>query len=120
VAIEEEPIFRPTGLDHILLNVSDPDKSIAHYRKFLGQPMPGNNNRTWFQVGASRIGLLQTPTGERSGVNHFAVSAASFNYDTAIRRLQQIGARVESSEVAGAAQFRDPDGLLIQVMGPRQ
>jgi len=28
-------------------------------------------------------------------------------------------ATVEDSEIAGAPQFRDPDGLLIQVMGPR-
>ena len=119
VALNEEPIFRPTGLDHILLHVSDPEKSVAHYRKFLGQPMPGNNGRIWFQVGPSRIGLLRTPVGEASGVDHFCVSAATFNYDDAVRKLRQIGAKVENPEVAGAPQFRDPDGLLIQVMGPR-
>src|SRR5207247_1240005 len=91
VPIEGEPIFRPTGMDHILLNVTDADKSVAHYRKFLGQPTPGNNGRIWFQVGASRIGLLPTPAGERAGVNHFCVSAAPFNYAEAVRRLQQMG-----------------------------
>jgi catechol 2,3-dioxygenase-like lactoylglutathione lyase family enzyme len=106
-------------LDHILLHVSDPEKSVAHYRKFLGEPMPGNNGRIWFQVGPSRIGLLRTPAGEATGVNHFCVSAAAFNYDDAVRKLRQIGAKVENPEVAGAPQFRDPDGLLIQVMSPR-
>jgi catechol 2,3-dioxygenase-like lactoylglutathione lyase family enzyme len=114
--IQDEPIFRATGLDHILLNVTDLDKSVAFYRKFLGQPSPGNNNPIWFQLGPSRVGLLQTPSGQRSGVNHFCVSATAFDYDTAIRKLQQLGAKVESPEIAGAAEFRDPDGLLIQVM----
>ena len=73
----------------------------------------------WFQVGISRIGLLQTAAGQRAGVDHFCVSATAYDYDAVVRKLQQIGVKVESPEVAGAAEFRDPDGLLIQVMGPR-
>jgi catechol 2,3-dioxygenase-like lactoylglutathione lyase family enzyme len=117
--MQEEPIFRPAALDHVLLNVADPEKSAAFYQKFLGPPAQRNNNRIWFQIGTSRIGLLQTPAGQRPGVNHFCVSAAAFNYDLAISRLKQMGAKIETPEVAGAAEFRDPDGSLIQVMGPR-
>ena len=65
------------------------------------------------------IHVWRTPTGQRAGVNHFCVSAAEFSYDAVTRRLQQMGAKVEAPEVAGAAEFRDPDGSLIQVMGPR-
>ena len=118
VPMPEEPIFRPMALDHVLLNVTDPEKSAAFYQKFLGPPAR-NNNRIWFQIGASRIGLLQTPAGQRTGVNHFCVSAAAFNYEAVVRRLQQMGAKVEAPEVAGSAEFRDPDGSLLQVMGPR-
>ena len=118
--IDGEPIFRPTGLDHILLNVTDLEKSVAFYQKFLGRLVPGNNNRAWFQVGPSRIGLSRTPAGERAGVSRVCVSASSFNYEAAIRSMQQMGAKVEPPEVAGAPEFRDPDGLLVQVMGPRQ
>jgi catechol 2,3-dioxygenase-like lactoylglutathione lyase family enzyme len=71
VPIEEEPIFHPTGMEHILLNVADPDKSAAFYQKFLGRPAPGNNNRIWFQVGSSRVGLLRTPEGQRAGSKPF-------------------------------------------------
>jgi len=117
VALETEPIFHATGLDHVLINVSDPEKSIAFYQKFLGKPMDGNNNRVWFQVGTSRVGLLRTPSGQKPGVNHFCVSAAPFNYDAAIAKLQQLGVKIEPPEVTGAAEFRDPDGLLIQVKG---
>ena len=115
--MQEAPVFRATGLDHVLLNVSDPEKSVAFYQRFLGKPSPGNNNRTWFQVGPSRIGLLRTPAGQRAGVNHFCVSAAAYNYDEVIRRLQQMGVETVAPEVAGAVEFRDPDGLLIQVIG---
>jgi len=114
-----QPIFRATGLDHILLNVSDPEKSAAFYEKIFGAVTQRNNNRIWFQAGRSRIGLLQVPAGEKPGVNHFCVSAAAFDYEAATKMLQSAGARVEKPEVASAPEFRDLDGLLVQVMTPR-
>ena len=113
-----EPIFRPTGLEHILLDVTDPEKSAAFYEKLFGPVTQRNNNRTWFQTGKSRIGLLAVANGKRPGVNHFCVSAAAFDYDAAMKKLEQAGAKPENPEVAGAPEFRDPDGILVQVMGP--
>ncbi|HEY6341675.1 MAG TPA: VOC family protein [Bryobacteraceae bacterium] len=112
-----QTIFHPLGLDHVLLNVPDPEKSAAFYEKILGPVAQRNNNRIWFQVGTSRIGLLKTPDGQRAGVNHFCVLAAGFDYDAAVKKLEQAGARIEMPEVAGAPEFRDPDGYLVQVMG---
>jgi len=114
IAMTDEPIFRATGMDHVVLNVAEPEKSIAFYQKFLGSPVR-NNNRIWFQVGASRIALQQTPAGQKPGVFYFCVTVAAFNVDAAARRLQQAGAKVESPEVAGTVRFRDLDGYLIQV-----
>jgi catechol 2,3-dioxygenase-like lactoylglutathione lyase family enzyme len=114
-----EAIFKPTGLDHILLNVSEPEKSALFYAKVFGPVTQRNNNRIWFQTGKSRIGLLKTPEGQRPGVNHYCVSAAAFDYAAVTKKLAQAGAKVESPEVASAPEFRDPDGFLIQVMGPK-
>lgn len=111
-----EPIFQATGLDHILLHVSDPEKSAAFYEKIFGRVAQRRNERIWFQVGKSRIGLLKTPDGQPGGVNHFCVAAERFNYADAIKKLEQAGANVETPEVAGAPEFRDPDGFLVQVM----
>jgi catechol 2,3-dioxygenase-like lactoylglutathione lyase family enzyme len=52
-------------------------------------------------------------------VNHYCVSAAPFNYDAVMKKLEQAGARLEEPEVKGAPEFRDPDGYLLQVMAPR-
>jgi catechol 2,3-dioxygenase-like lactoylglutathione lyase family enzyme len=114
-----QPVFRATGLDHILLNVSDPEKSTAFYEKIFGAVTRRNNNRIWFQAGKSRIGLLQVPAGQRPGVNHFCVAAAPFDYAAATKILQGTGARLEKPEVSGAPEFRDLDGLLVQVMSPQ-
>jgi len=119
VGLNEAPIFQATGLDHILLNVSDPEKSAGFYEKIFGPVTQRNNNRIWFQTGRSRIGLLQTPSGQKAGVNHFCVAAAAFEYAAVTKKLEQAGARVETPEVGGAPEFRDPDGFLVQVMQPR-
>ena len=119
LSIGGEPIFKPTGFDHILLNVTDPEKAAAFYEQVLGAVTQRNNDRTWFQVGKSRIGLLKTPSGQRPGVNHFCVSASSLNYDADLKKLEQAGAKLEPAEVAGSPEFRDPDGYLVQVMVPR-
>jgi len=43
------------------------------------------------------------------------VKADAFNAQLATRRLQQIGAKMETPEVPGTVRFRDLDGLMIQV-----
>jgi len=114
-----EPIFRPAGFDHILVNVTDVATSVAFYEKIFGPVVRRNNNRTWFQAGKTQVGLLETPAGQRAGVNHYCVSAAPFDYADATRKLEQAGASLVEPEVRGAPEFRDSDGYLIQVMGPR-
>jgi len=102
-----------------LLNVSDQEASAAFYARIFGPVAQRNNNRIWFRVGKSRVGLLKTPEGARAGVNHYCFSAEPFEYAAAVKRLGQAGAKVEEAEVAGAPEFRDPDGYLVQVMAQR-
>ena len=119
IALAGEPIFKATGIDHILLNVSDPEKSTAFFEKVLGPVTQRNNNRIWFQAGTGRIGLLQTPAGQKAGVNHYCVSTPAFDYAAVVKRLEGIGIKADPPEVAGAPEFRDPDGYRVQVMTPR-
>ena len=115
VVLQGEALFHPTGIEHVLLNVADPEASARFYEKVFGPVSLRNNNRVWFRVGRSRIGLLKTPEGQRPGVNHFCVSAEPFNYDAVVARLTALGAKVEPPELPGAPSFRDPDGMLVQV-----
>jgi catechol 2,3-dioxygenase-like lactoylglutathione lyase family enzyme len=115
VVLEGQAVFRPTGIEHVLLNVADPEASARFYEKVFGPVSQRGNNRIWFRLGRSRIGLLKTPDGQRSGVNHFCVSAEPFDYDTVVARLAALGAQIEPAELPGAPSFRDPDGMLVQV-----
>jgi catechol 2,3-dioxygenase-like lactoylglutathione lyase family enzyme len=115
VVLLEEAVFLPIGIEHVLLNVANPEASARFYEKVFGPVSRRNNDRIWFQLGRSRIGLLKTPDGQRPGVNHFCVSARPFDYNAAIARLAALGAKIEPQELPGAPSFRDPDGMLVQV-----
>jgi catechol 2,3-dioxygenase-like lactoylglutathione lyase family enzyme len=108
---EEPAALIPIGLDHILLNVSDPEKAAATYAQVLGPVVERATNRIWFQAGVSRIGLTQTPQGQRPGVNHFCLKAEKFDPAAAKKQLEQAGIKPEPT----GTEFRDPDGSLIQV-----
>jgi catechol 2,3-dioxygenase-like lactoylglutathione lyase family enzyme len=115
VVLKADAVFRPTGIEHVLLNVADPEASARFYEKVFGPVSLRRNNRLWFQAGRSRIGVLKTPDGQRPGVNHFCVSAEPFKYDAVVARLAALGAKIEPQELPGAPSFRDPDGMLVQV-----
>jgi catechol 2,3-dioxygenase-like lactoylglutathione lyase family enzyme len=119
IAVTEDSMFRPLAMDHVVFNVKELEKSAAFYPRFLGMPVQRSNDRIWFQIGTSRIGLQETPAGQRPGVQYVSVVVAPFAVETVTRRLQQIGAKLEASEIADTVRFRDPDGMLIQVTGSR-
>jgi predicted enzyme related to lactoylglutathione lyase len=110
------PIFSAVGMDHVLLQVNDPEKSAAFYEKLFGAVAERTENRTWFQAGASRVGLSKAASGERPGVNHVCVLAAAFDRAEAVRKLEQAGAKIDAMESASSIEFRDPDGVRLQVM----
>jgi catechol 2,3-dioxygenase-like lactoylglutathione lyase family enzyme len=108
-------VFRPLGLDHILLRVSDMEKSSAFYQKvFAVAPQrSASPPRIWFQIGSERLGL--SPVGAGPGVDHFCVAVGSFDRGAIAKMLKDRGATIEPAESPGSTMFRDLDGILVQV-----
>jgi len=118
VATAEASLFRPTRLDHVLLNVTDVEKSAAFYRKILGPPTESRSGEVWFSVGVSRLGLRNIAAGERSGLNRIGILAESFDRAAIADRLLRLGISVEiaGGNTTNSVALRYPDGL-IQVIG---
>jgi len=111
----EAAVFRPLGLDHILLRASDMEKYAAFYQKvFAVAPQrSASPARIWFQVGSARLGL--SPVGAGPGVDHFCVAVSSYDREAAAKMLHDRGATLEQGETPGSTMFRDLDGILVQV-----
>lgn len=110
-------VFRPLGLDHLLLRVPDPDKSAAFYQKLFGPPNQRSKEppRIWWQFGKSRVGLSPLAFGQSAGVDHFCVLVEPFDQTAAATRLRELGAKADSQSTAASPQFRDLDGISVQV-----
>src|SRR5207247_5983807 len=94
----QDAMFRPMGIDHILLRVSDMEKSAVFYQNLFGPVAQRGDNpaRIWFKVGNGRFGLA--PVGAGAGVDHFCVTITNLDGATVKKKLQDRGATIERGE----------------------
>jgi len=127
------------GLDHLVLRVSDVDRSIAFYAEVLGCPVERRIDElglVQLRAGDSLIDLVDvaSPLGKSGGgaadpqarnVDHFALRLARFDEPAIREHLARLG--VEAGDTAtryGADGFgpsiyiRDPDGNTVELKGP--
>lgn len=111
----EEPVAQAIGLDHIMLRVSDLERSTAFYRKFFGMESSRTKNpeRVWFQVAKTRIGLERG----QPAVDHFCLNVAGFNQRTVTDKFKELGVEVVPSNDEKLFRFRDPNGIVVELKG---
>lgn len=124
------PLLRSTGINHLLLAVSDPEKSVVFYEKILGparrtpaRPADNLSARIAFRAGAHQLQLAPLnqgihTSGQLPGVDHFGI-IAEFDRPTLVQKLEAAGAHVlPPIEDGSGVDFTDPDGVRIQVHNP--
>jgi catechol 2,3-dioxygenase-like lactoylglutathione lyase family enzyme len=109
----------PMGLAHIMLSVTDVDKSVEHYRKLFGpeESHERKQQRVWFKLADTKLGIEAAPAGRKPGVSHFCVKVAGFDRAVASARLQKLGVKVEAGSEKGTLRFRDLHNLPVEVFG---
>jgi catechol 2,3-dioxygenase-like lactoylglutathione lyase family enzyme len=113
-------------LGTVLLGVRDTEKSLAFYRDVLGLAVQFSSGElTFLDAGGVTLALrlftdLKDTTDERRVELVFHVA----NIDAAYAALKgrgvqfRIAPRVVTGEIL-AADFRDPDGHVLSIVGPR-
>jgi catechol 2,3-dioxygenase-like lactoylglutathione lyase family enzyme len=114
----EPAALTPIGLDHIMLSVSDVDRSVAYYRKLFGveESRDRNPRRVWFKLADTKLGLEAAPAGQKPGFSHFAVKVAGFHPSLVKARLGKLGVNVEPGSEKGSLRFRDLHNLPVEVV----
>jgi catechol 2,3-dioxygenase-like lactoylglutathione lyase family enzyme len=110
---QDDAAVRAIGFDHIMLHVSDLDRSVAHYRKFFGMEASRTKNpaRVWFEVAKTRLGLEQAGAGEAPSVHHICVRVAKVVPD----KLKAVGVEILPANDEKLVRFRDPNGLVMEL-----
>ncbi len=114
----EPAALTPIGLDHIVISVTDVDRSAAHYRKIFGaEELRERNGRVWFRLAETKLGLEAVLAGENPRFSHVCVKVAGFDRAAATSRLQALGVKVEPGAEKGTLRFRDLHNLPVEIIG---
>src|SRR5258708_9960314 len=104
-----EPLFQVIGVDHLMLRVSDLDKSAAHYRKIFGPEWSRTTkpDRIWFAAAPTKLGLEMVPSGEKPSIHHVTWKVAGFDRKQEIEKLKRMNV---AAAPAGdrSIGFKDP------------
>ena len=108
----------PIGIDHIMLSVTDVDRSVMYYRKLFGaeESRARNPRRVWFRLTNTKLGLEAAPAGQKPSFSHFAVKIAGFHRALVTARLEKLGVRVEPGSEKGSLRFHDLHNLPVEVV----
>jgi catechol 2,3-dioxygenase-like lactoylglutathione lyase family enzyme len=115
-----EPLLRPTGIDHILINVSNVEKATPFYEKVLGPVINPSSRprRTWFSGGGgNRVGLALAGPAQKPGIDHYCLTAP-FDRAALTKAVEAAGAIIIQGDVPAGIDFLDVNGIHVQIIPP--
>jgi catechol 2,3-dioxygenase-like lactoylglutathione lyase family enzyme len=114
---QDEPAIQAIGFDHIMLAVSDLEKSAVHYRKIFGMEAGRTRKpeRIWFGVAKTRLGLESVAPGKMPSVDHISIRVAGFDKRAVTDRLKKLGVEIAPSNDEDLLRFKDLNGLLMEL-----
>ncbi len=111
----------------VMLTVDDLNRSTAFYRDVLGLPFQfGSPEFAFFDGGGVTLCLREGPRGAapvQEGRTEFVFTVDDVDAAHAALTARGVAFRVEPRVVTGdqlAADFRDPDGHVLSIFGPRR
>jgi catechol 2,3-dioxygenase-like lactoylglutathione lyase family enzyme len=116
---QDDAISEAVGLDHVILQVPDVEKSAGFYSRFFGKETGRERNpdRIWFTAARTRLGLEKMGAGQAPHIDRFGIRVVAFDRDALARRLSAIGVAVQPSSGRNLLSFRDSDGFTVELRG---
>jgi len=114
-------MIQASGIDHIVLHVSDVERARKFYADVLGMTVYRQSDRQVFlHAGQQGVALFKkddgTPLTSGHELNHLALNVATGTYDTLKAELEKHGVAVSGRPGDDRCiYFRDPDGHRLQL-----
>jgi glyoxylase I family protein len=115
-------MIQATGIDHLVLHVSDVSRAKKFYTDVLGMTVYRENDRQVFlHAGQQGVALFKRqgefPLTTGNDLNHLALNVASSTYEVLKADLQKHGVTVSGRPGDDRCiYFSDPDGHRLQLM----
>ena len=113
---QDDAICQAVGLDHVVLQVPDIEKSAGFYAKFFGKETSRERTpeRIWFTAARTRLGLEKLADGQMPHIDRFGIRVAAFDRNAITRRLGLIGVTALPPN-GNLLRFRDADGFVVEL-----
>jgi catechol 2,3-dioxygenase-like lactoylglutathione lyase family enzyme len=109
-----------SGIDHIVLHVTDLERAKKFYSEVLGMTVYQENPmQVFLHAGQQGVALFTKPGPLTAGsdLNHLALNVTSGSYEALKAELERHGVAVSGrSGEDRCIYFRDPDGHRLQLM----
>ena len=115
-------MIQATGIDHLVLHVTDVGRAKKFYTEILGMSVYRENDRQVFlHAGSQGVALFKkqgdTPLTTGNDLNHLAFDIESGTYEALKAELEQYGVKVSGRPGdPHCIYFHDPDGHRLQLM----
>ena len=115
-------MIEASGIDHIVLHVSDVQRSKQFYTELLGMtPYRENDRQVFLHAGAQGFALFKktdgSPVPAGGDMNHLALKVAGGTYESLKSELEAHGVSVSGRPGDDhCIYFQDPDGHRLQLM----
>ena len=115
-------MIQVTGIDHIVLHVTDVERARKFYAEILGMSVYRQNDRQVFlHAGQQGVALFKkqgdVPLTTGNDLNHLALSVADGAYEALKAALETHGVAVSGRPGEDRCiYFQDPDGHRLQLM----
>jgi catechol 2,3-dioxygenase-like lactoylglutathione lyase family enzyme len=113
---QDEPAVQAIGFDHIVLTVSDLEKSALHYRKFFGMEVSRTKkpDRIWFAAARTRLGLEPVAAGKMPAIERICFKVAGFDRRAITEKLKKLNVEIAPSDEKDAVRFKDLNGFVME------
>ena len=114
--------IQASGIDHIVLHVTDLDRAKKFYCEVLGMtPYRQNDQQVFLHAGPQGVALFtkqwDTPLTAGRDLNHLALNVTAGTYESLKAELEQHGVAVSGRPGEDRCiYFQDPDGHRLQLM----
>lgn len=118
--VERAGLVTPGGVDHVLLRVSNIERSLQYYRMVYGPGVerPADaRGRVWLHLeNDTRIALQPTAAGQSPGIEHFAIKVAPFDRAALSARLKELRVNtLPSTDEPDVFRFEDDNGIIVEL-----
>jgi catechol 2,3-dioxygenase-like lactoylglutathione lyase family enzyme len=124
VLAQERPIgaFRPTGIDHVQITVTDLKATQQFYEKLFGVTTT-SPNPTQLSLGLGLAGNTISVHGESGPIkpiDHFGIAVQDFSTEAALATVKRVAPGFKTDINGNSVFVIGPDGVRVQIVPARK